>query len=284
MAQTLVELGPGSSHAAKATMAPPPLTTELLNQALVELGPGPSHAAKACYDCYTKKSMSGADLIAFLKSIQWQSATLRQVFAPPAAVKPVNEVASAEDFAFLMAAFGNAPPKSEEKPRLVLSWSDRRVPEVQRRQRETVENADIRARSGTCAILMHKFRELSATLPIEGKALLLEVMRGANSGRLSDAAVAEGVQTLVDEYNVKVPLTHKFECNVRAQPPPSWRTAKAMVSSEGPNSHRHGADAVAAPCAVVSSKRKRAGPSGPRKKIFPGKISLKRHSPIFLAE
>jgi len=273
MAQALVELGPGSSHAAAACMVPPPLTAELLNQALVELGPGPSHAAKACYDCYTKKSMSGADLVAFLKSIQAQSATLRKVFATPAAVKPMNEVASAEDFAFLMAMGGNAPPRPEE-PRLKLSWSDRRVPEVQRRQRETVEHAGIRARSGTCAILMHKLRSLSAALPAEGKASLLAVMRGATSGRLTDAAVAEGVQALVDEYDVKVPLTHSFECNVRALPPPSWRTAKANVTQS--NCHGHRADAVAPPCAVVSSKRKRAGPLAPRKKryfpeSFPGK-------------
>ncbi|KAJ1476687.1 hypothetical protein T484DRAFT_2024046 [Baffinella frigidus] len=95
---------------------PPPLTTELLNQAMVELGPGSSHAVKACFDCYTKKSMSGADLISFIKSISSQSATLRKVFAPPAPapapVKPTNQVASADDFAFLMAAFGNAPPKA----------------------------------------------------------------------------------------------------------------------------------------------------------------------------
>jgi hypothetical protein len=108
----------------------------------------------------------------------------------------------------------------------MIWWTDRRGPEVQRRQRESVANAQIRARSPTSALLILKFRELSTALPTAGKASLLVVVRGANAGRISDAAVAEGVQKLVDDYNVTVLLTHKFECNVRATPPPSWRTNK----------------------------------------------------------
>jgi len=277
---------------------PPPLTPELLNQAMVELGPGSAHAVQACYDCYNQRTMSAADLIAFVRSISSQSVTLRRVFAPQAFVPGQSqaEVASNEDFAFLMAAYGNAPagppqhatgmrhvaPKpavalppiqkflraavpaapvpaplqrvefkmeaqdsalapsrpaprvrrsthtepSPEETRLMIWWTDRRGPEVQRRQRETVANAHIRARSPTSALLILKFRELSVALPTAGKASLLVVVRGANAGRMSDAAVAEGVQKLVDDYNVTVLLTHKFECNVRAAPPPSWRTNK----------------------------------------------------------
>jgi len=108
----------------------------------------------------------------------------------------------------------------------MLWWTDRRGPEVQRRQRETVANADIAARSASSALLMYKLRELSAALPTAGKASLLAVMRGANAGRMSDVAVAESVQKLVDDYNVTVLLTHKFECNVRAKLAPSWRTKK----------------------------------------------------------
>ncbi|KAJ1476686.1 hypothetical protein T484DRAFT_3075669 [Baffinella frigidus] len=237
---------------------PPPLTAELLSQAMVELGPGSAHAVKACYDCYTTRSMSAVDLISFVKSISPQSATLLRVFASPHLVQsqPANEVASMEDFAFLMQAYGNAPapppptamrhaahrptsraaavaapvpapvqrvqlkmevqeavtapyrpaPRvrrsthsepSPEENRLMLWWSDRRVPEVERRQRETVDNAHISARSTASALLMYKFKELSAALTTAGKVVLLAVVRGANSGRMSDTAVAEGMQKLV---------------------------------------------------------------------------------------
>jgi len=265
-----------SNNSRQAMAPPPPLTSELLDQALLELGPGSAHAVKSCYDCYMRRSMSGADLISFIKSISSQSATLRKIFAERQyqnAVEP--EIASLEDLQSLMQASGCAPspaaacsqqetpsevtklasvamptvpevktdvmptkaaPRvrrtkqtepSDEETRLMIWWSDRRVPEVQRRQTETMVNACIKE-TGPAAFLKYRLRELSAALPASGKAALLEIVRSMNSGSMSEITCADSIKDLVNDYGVKVVLKHQSECNVRAVPT-SWRTGKVSV-------------------------------------------------------
>jgi len=119
---------------------------------------------------------------------------------------------------------------SDEELRLMKWWSAKRVPEIARRQHETAGcnmlRSDAQKNSAYVRFLMGK---LMKTLPTAGGLKLLQIVRAFND--TSDIeAFSESIKELVDEFAVKVNLTHAPECTVRAAPAPRGRAAVSRAA------------------------------------------------------
>jgi len=120
---------------------------------------------------------------------------------------------------------------SDEELRLMKWWSEKRVPEIARRQHETAGcnmlRSDAEKNSAYVRFLMGK---LMKTLPTAGGLKLLQIVRTFNNN--SDIeAFSESIKELVDEFEVKVNLTHAPECTVRAAPAPRGRAAVSRAAA-----------------------------------------------------
>ncbi|EKX30990.1 hypothetical protein GUITHDRAFT_156703 [Guillardia theta CCMP2712] len=252
------------SNAAPERELPAPLTWQAMKQVMLETHTGTKKAIESCLDCYKSNRMSASDVLAFLRSMMSQSATLQTLFSEQRD-SPKGELASADDMAELRAlagiapaasynsyvnkfpvrdhtsaqapaplpaiSFGDvrskpAPPARVRKPKVVEPsdaerelmrwWSEKRVPEVKRRQYETAGCvAGHPEGMKQSAYMKFVFQQLRHLLPAEGKAKLLHLMRSYMSDK--DAkSLGDKVKALVDEFDVKCSLSFAPECTIRA--------------------------------------------------------------------
>lgn len=114
---------------------------------------------------------------------------------------------------------------SDEELRLMQWWSEKRVPEISRRQHQTAKCHQLTtAADKNAAYVSFLLGKLMATLPIAGNLRLLEHVRAFNvNGDVS--TFSNHVKDLVDEYDVKVSLAYAPECTVR----PATRKQQAAI-------------------------------------------------------
>ena len=158
---------------------------------------------------------------------------------PAICVEPARAPAAKPVFARTRKAKVSEP--SDEEIRLMKWWSEKRVPEIARRQHETAgchkfpTAAD--KNSGYVRFLMGK---LTQVLPTAGGLKLLQIVRSFNDDNNIEA-FSEKVKELVDEFDVKVKLTHAPECTVRT-PPRARGAPKAPVEVAVPSIDIDGGD------------------------------------------
>ena len=237
---------------------------------------------------------ASADDFAALLAMSGQPVTQRQapthVAAPPSqpasnpmpsiCVEPLRTPAAKPVFVRTRKAKVSEP--SDEEIRLMKWWSEKRVPEIARRQHETAgchkfpTTAD--KNSGYVRFLMMK---LTQVLPTAGGLKLLQIVRSFNDDHDIEA-FSEKVKELVDEFDVKVKLTHAPECTVRT-PPRARGAPRAPVEVAVPSididggdlsmaddgdmgwpavtgasaKHSHGVACCGGPAATFAGKRKR---------------------------
>jgi hypothetical protein len=121
---------------------------------------------------------------------------------------------------------------SDEEKRLMEWWSERRVPEVRRRQTESADcNATMTEAQKTSAYLQYAMGELRNSLPTAGKKRLVELLQSFNNGTASSEVLGAAIKDLVDEHSVMVSLHHAPECMVRAPVIRKIVTGKSAKSS-----------------------------------------------------
>ena len=120
---------------------------------------------------------------------------------------------------------------SNEEVALMQWWSQKRLPEIARRQRETATCNQLPSEGDkNKAYVRFLMVELVRKLPPAGIAKLLEYVKGFNAS--SDiAAFAEQVRELVDEFNVKVMLNFPPECTVRVTPTRTVRGSAVVAAA-----------------------------------------------------
>mmetsp|Transcript_11620 Transcript_11620/g.18237 ORF Transcript_11620/g.18237 Transcript_11620/m.18237 type:complete len:824 (+) Transcript_11620:189-2660(+) len=122
---------------------------------------------------------------------------------------------------------------SDEEKRLMKWWSERRVPEVRRRQNESAHcNQSMTEAQKTSAYLQFAMEELSVSLPAAGKKQLLQLLQAHNQGTCSAEDLGAAIKELVNEHNVVVSLVHDPECVTRAPKAPKNSTVKVAAPLE----------------------------------------------------
>mmetsp|Transcript_37836 Transcript_37836/g.89542 ORF Transcript_37836/g.89542 Transcript_37836/m.89542 type:complete len:1016 (+) Transcript_37836:94-3141(+) len=121
-------------------------------------------------------------------------------------------------------------PSDEEKA-LMAWWSERRIPEVLRRQTESCDTSvcttDLSKRVAYMKFVM---TELKDALPVAGKKQLLSLVSTLiSSGNEQEFTTA--VKDLVDEHGVSISLSFQAEVNVRQQVKRRMKTGKQSKAS-----------------------------------------------------
>jgi len=105
---------------------------------------------------------------------------------------------------------------SDAERELMRWWSEKRVPEVKRRQHETAGcNGYLSEGMKQASYVKYLFQQLRNKLPVEGKVKLLALLRVYMADKDAES-FGEKVKSLVDEFDVKCLLSFAPEVTVRA--------------------------------------------------------------------
>eukprot|EP00281_Chroomonas_sp_CCMP1168_P011628 CAMPEP_0206281350 /NCGR_PEP_ID=MMETSP0047_2-20121206/39082_1 /ASSEMBLY_ACC=CAM_ASM_000192 /TAXON_ID=195065 /ORGANISM="Chroomonas mesostigmatica_cf, Strain CCMP1168" /LENGTH=934 /DNA_ID=CAMNT_0053711507 /DNA_START=68 /DNA_END=2873 /DNA_ORIENTATION=- len=131
---------------------------------------------------------------------------------------------------------------TDEETRLMREWSERRVTEIARRQGETVGlNPTAEVHSRKAAYMRFALNELRHLLPADELPTLLEQVRCFNLGGCSPEDFGAYLISLVERYNIVVPLSFQAEVNVRPRPI-SWRTPGGRAAKASSNNNEMGVE------------------------------------------